>query len=350
MMSLFSEMRLDLLTEEVIESVYAGWSFQDTATQFSRVEADSSALGRAGTLRRLETVRRMDSANDSAQDNPVQGHVNVHIDIDPDVLSWRFHVQSGALRRIIMNIFGNALKYTMSGNIFVSLSQEPFSSKKRSSRRTVVLMVSDSGRGISNDYLQNRLFTPFAQENQLSSGVGLGLSLVKQIVHGLGGRISVESQVDKGTTVRVLLPLRLAKNVSPSSVPQQADSEYFTQLKELEGASVTLLGFPADFHELRAPLAVKTGDLHTSSKRTLETTCRRLLGLTIIAEAEAVCEPPRLFLCTEHAMDQVPTVNGRSAPAPVVVVCDSALSAHQHQRRSVSLANHARIIEYVSQP
>lgn len=348
MMSLFSEMRLDLLTEEVIESVYAGWSFQDSASQFSYDKAGSSAIERAGTIRRLESVRRMDSTTDSAKGALATSNVSIHLDIDPDVASWGFHVQSGAFRRIIMNVFGNALKYTPRGHIFVSLSQDPFSSKKRSSRRTVVLTVSDSGRGISNDYLQNRLFTPFAQENQLSAGVGLGLSLVKQIVHGLGGRISVESQVDHGTTVRVLVPLRLSRSLSPSKAPTQADDDFRTLLRRLEGISITLLGLPDDFKDRGAPLAAMTGDLQTSPKAALETMCRRLLGLRVISEAETISDPPSVFLSTEHAMDQVPSIEGSSIP--VVVVCDSALSAHQHQIRSSSPLHPGGIVEFVSQP
>jgi hypothetical protein len=56
---------------------------------------------------------------------------------------------------------------------------------------------------MSQEYLQQRLFTPFAQEDQLAPGTGLGLSIVRQIVSSLGGKIAVTSLKDVGTNIRV---------------------------------------------------------------------------------------------------------------------------------------------------
>ena len=350
MMSLYSEVRLDLLTEEVIESVYAGFSFQTNSAQWeSRDKAHSSQLDRAGTLRRLESVRRMDSGNDFDK-TPLQlnkKQVKIHLDIDPNIDSWAFHAQSGALRRIIMNLFGNALKYTSYGNILVSLTLERFPSgkRKKSRRRTAIISVSDSGRGITSDYLKNRLFTPFAQENQLSSGVGLGLSLVKQIVHGLGGRIGVESQVDDdpGTTVRVLIPLRLSSTPqgSPRSAPQRAHDGFLELTKKLEGVSVSLLGFPTNFGR-HQPLAVGR-DTHTNPRATLEMICSQSLRMKVISEADAAADLPQMYLCTEAAMSRA------LASSPAVIICDSMLSSHQYQAQ-FSAASYPSIRECVSQP
>lgn len=349
MMSIFSEVRLDLLMEEVIESVYAGFSFQDTSSQWaSRERTNSSYFAQAGTLRRLESVRQMDSARESLEALRLKTHVNVHLNIDPTV-PWSFHAQPGALRRIIMNIFGNALKYTSRGHILVSLTQEPFPSRKKSRRRTIVLSISDSGRGISSDYLQNRLFTPFAQENQLSAGAGLGLSLVKQIVHGLGGRISVESQVDRGTAVRVLIPLRLSSpRTSPGSVPQQERRDFIKLLEELEGVSVTLVGFPDGFGE-HQPLTTGTGDTRSSPKVSMEVLCQRILHLRLIPLSDVALTPPRLYIFAEHALSQLTALNGHIQTTPTVVVCDSHLSSHQ-LTAEFSSSGYPFIRECVSQP
>lgn len=56
---------------------------------------------------------------------------------------------------------------------------------------------------MSKEYLQNHLFRPFAQEDPLNPGAGLGLSMVRHIVSNLGGEISVESELNKGTEIRV---------------------------------------------------------------------------------------------------------------------------------------------------
>lgn len=348
-MSIFSEVRLDLLMEEVIESVYAGFSFQDTSSQWAtRERPDNSYFEKAGTLRRLESVRRMDTVNASSGKIQPKAGVSVHLNIDPSV-PWLFHAQPGALRRVIMNVFGNALKYTSSGHVLVSLTQEPFSYKKKSRRRTIILSISDSGCGIGSEYLQNRLFTPFAQENQLSAGAGLGLSLVKQIVHGLGGRIGVESRVDRGTTIRVLIPLRLSTpRASPTSNTEQLGSDFSKLLEALEGASITLLGFPDDFGE-HPPLVVNTGDMQSSPKASLELLCRRLLHLKVIPVSEVASTPPTLYICAEHAIDQLAALHGHAQSTPAVVVCDSHLSSHQHTAE-FSSPGYPFIRECVSQP
>lgn len=86
----------------------------------------------------------------------------------------------GALRRIVMNLFENAMKYTSAGLIIVRLrirDNEEYQSSAQK-RQTLALNIIDSGRGISSGYISRKLFTPFAQEDTFSSGVGLGLSIV----------------------------------------------------------------------------------------------------------------------------------------------------------------------------
>lgn len=69
--------------------------------------------------------------------------------------------------------------------------------------REVNLVVTDTGQGISPEYLRTKIFTPFAQENSMAAGTGLGLSLVRSIVNMLGGEIDIKSTVDVGTVVTV---------------------------------------------------------------------------------------------------------------------------------------------------
>jgi len=71
----------------------------------------------------------------------------------------------------------------------------------------VTLSVSDTGKGISKDFLRTRLFTPFNQEDHLSTGCRLRLSIVKSLTMSLNGTIGVCSEQGVGTTVSVNLPL-----------------------------------------------------------------------------------------------------------------------------------------------
>lgn len=329
MMSIFSDINLDVLLEEVVESVYAGFSFQNTSNKWAaRETADSSYFKQGDTQRRLESVRQMDNDGRASVAGLSDDGPKVYLSVDPNV-PWAFHAQPGALRRIIMNIFGNALKYTAKGSILVSLSQEPVSIRKKSRRRNIVFSVSDSGKGITSEYLQTRLFTPFAQENQLSSGAGLGLSIVKQIVHGLGGRISVESRVRHGTTVRILIPLRVSSpRGSPANVTMRAHHEFTDSLGHFEGVSVALVGFSSDFGA-EQPLAAENSDTRLSPRLFMEIMCQRYLRLRVLSDQEAQSTTPSIYICTEDALDQISVSNGQPSTPPVVVVCNSVLSAHE---------------------
>lgn len=109
----------------------------------------------------------------------------VDVVLDFEKQDWRFLTQPGALRRIIMNIFGNAQKYTDKGFIRISLrTEDPDKARSKGvkgisyGKSAVSVVIKDSGCGISNEYLQHSLYTPFAQDDTFASGVGLGLSIV----------------------------------------------------------------------------------------------------------------------------------------------------------------------------
>jgi len=82
---------------------------------------------------------------------------------------------------------------------------------------TINFAVKDTGIGMSPDYLKHELFTPFSQENSFSPGIGLGLSIVQQLVSGLEGNVEVNSTVGVGTCVEVLLPLASPPRLAPDS-------------------------------------------------------------------------------------------------------------------------------------
>ena len=101
------------------------------------------------------------------------------------------------LRRVITNLVGNAIKFTDSGNVRVSLSR---------SGAEALVKVSDTGIGISPED-QTAVFQRYHQGNHRRAGKGLGLYLCQQIINAHGGRLTVSSTVGKGTTFTFTLPI-----------------------------------------------------------------------------------------------------------------------------------------------
>lgn len=121
--------------------------------------------------------------------------------------------------QVISNLVGNAIKYTKSGFIWVSIREfaDTGAPGDGLSEPGVEIIVKDTGIGIEPDKLQH-IFEPFvqvhAEEGVPIDGVGLGLSVVSTIVQAMGGEIKVESEVGRGTEFKVRLPLDPATNQS----------------------------------------------------------------------------------------------------------------------------------------
>ncbi|MDD2968119.1 MAG: hypothetical protein EOM34_10015 [Clostridia bacterium] len=116
------------------------------------------------------------------------------------------------IQQIILNLLSNAVKFTEpEGTIVFYLAEEILGP----SRLRLHLRVEDTGCGMSKAYME-RIFKPFEQENALTAkehgGSGLGLSITKNLVEMMGGRISVESEEGSGTRFAVELPCMIADN------------------------------------------------------------------------------------------------------------------------------------------
>lgn len=148
--------------------------------------------------------------------------ITVVVDVD-HAPSWLVETESAAWRRIILNLVGNALKYTEKGvvEIMLHMKDKENHERKSPSERLISLKVRDTGRGMSTEFMQNDLFTPFKQENELSVGTGLGLSIVQNIVQDLRGTVQVRSEIGIGTEVVVLVPAKVALPVAPSEAAIQ---------------------------------------------------------------------------------------------------------------------------------
>jgi PAS domain S-box-containing protein len=138
-------------------------------------------------------------------------------------LEWRtsanlppFHTDSVKLKMVLKNLITNAIKFTDAGVITISASPQ---------LDGVEFSVVDTGIGIPREALPI-IFEPFRQADGSSTrrhgGVGLGLYIVRQLLDLLGGRVSVESEVGRGSTFRVWMPTLYRGNEKDTTYPREA--------------------------------------------------------------------------------------------------------------------------------
>ncbi|KAJ5144909.1 hypothetical protein N7448_002301 [Penicillium atrosanguineum] len=238
---LASDFDLDTLVEEVANIIYTGQRAPGRDLYLSQA-LPSSIVGD-------ESPRRVPSEMDKMS-------VVVRVEKTYD---WKIRSVAGAWRRIVMNLLGNAMKWTKKGFVEVSLSKAQHPSNTGSF--IAHLTVTDTGSGIAPDYLKNQIFTPFSQEDSLSEGVGLGLSIVRQLVTSLGGNIIVKSDQGFGTQADVYIPIQRL-----GSGPGQFSGDALIQSPDLTtGIHTCFVGFNA-YPDLQE---IPTGILSAEAKRKL---------------------------------------------------------------------------------
>ncbi|MDY3889104.1 MAG: ATP-binding protein, partial [Agathobacter sp.] len=128
-----------------------------------------------------------------------------------DVRTKYIYADKVKLKEIFLNLVSNAYKYTPEGGEITFIRREiPCEKKGYALFETI---VSDTGIGMSKEYLPI-LFDAFTRERNATEnniqGTGLGMPIVKKLVELMGGSISVESELGKGTTFRAIIPHRIA--------------------------------------------------------------------------------------------------------------------------------------------
>lgn len=127
------------------------------------------------------------------------------------------------LRQVLINLLGNALKFTETGSVTLQVSSagNPEQRVTNPEQLTLRFEVNDTGSGIAPDEL-DKLFDPFVQTEtgrESQQGTGLGLAISQQFVQLMGGEITVRSTVAQGTSFAFEIPITLAK-AGNSPTPQ----------------------------------------------------------------------------------------------------------------------------------
>ncbi|KAK7717038.1 hypothetical protein SLS57_006445 [Botryosphaeria dothidea] len=299
--SLTTDVDLAMLAEEVVEAVFAGQAHRGAFSRLEQTSGRSAARPQTSSAQVSFPPGMTQQARDL--DEASKKIVRVVLDI-PHRIEWTLTTQPGAWRRVFMNLVGNAIKYTKSGYIRITMrSRQPeLNAKKDSNNAEITLIVADTGKGISAEYLRGGLWKPFSQEDSFSPGTGLGLSIVHQIVHSLKGKIDLKSEVQVGTEIKIVLSVALAKDP-----PNSDDEDRFLPL-----AIAQLKGRPVCILETTNPDGLKdTSPTQQKGRRELSISLARTLKgwfgadavvstiLTAVSADVIIClEPDVEFLAT----------------------------------------------------
>ena len=129
---------------------------------------------------------------------------------EKEVTHWNLIGSPGHVKRVLMNILSNAVKYNKeNGYVYISCREIP---SEQTAMTTLEFVCRDTGIGMTEAF-QKRIFEPFAQEHAGSrtkfAGTGLGMPITKKLVEKMGGTISFESKEGTGTTFVIRIPFRI---------------------------------------------------------------------------------------------------------------------------------------------
>lgn len=186
----------------IIKSGNSLLSLINDILDFSKIEANKMSLN----LNSVDIKRILSDIDRIFEFTTSQKGIQYFSNIDGSIPPYLI-LDEGKIKQILINLLGNAVKFTESGSVTLNVGFE--FNKNDTSKIELIFTISDTGIGINSDKLSS-IFNPFEQEEDNDSrkyeGTGLGLSIVKSIVEFKKGTVEVESELGKGSTFKVTIP------------------------------------------------------------------------------------------------------------------------------------------------
>ena len=177
---------------------------------FSQIESGKTQLHCAWHNVMLMAERTLELFSSQAQEKSIQ----LMVVVSPSVAKAYF-CDEVRVRQILTNLVSNAIKFTPTGGVIIRLTT--------GTENTLCLEVEDTGIGVAQDQ-QERIFGEFSQaddaDNRCYGGSGLGLAIVSRLTALMHGHLSLSSEEDKGTCIKITLPLKTQQGFALPVVDQ----------------------------------------------------------------------------------------------------------------------------------
>ena len=283
----------------------------------SKIEAGRMDIDRRefSLVRLLRDVRDLMEVNASARGNSLALRLDVQASHD------QVFGDSTRIRQVLLNLVGNAVKFTKGGSITIAAATEP-----RGERIALRVAVSDTGKGIPKDQM-GRLFEPFSQLDREfvreHGGTGLGLAISSRIANLLGGRIDVTSTPGIGSTFTLHTVLDVAQRPAGAAAGAAESSD-----QPLAGVHVLLFEDSIDSARLLSTMMGKAG-------ATVEV---RGDGLSAVDAVDAQHSPDVILMDLQlpgiDGIEAIRRIRAKGCRSRIVALTAAALGADREEARA----------------
>ena len=211
--------------EKIEKSASALLSLANNVLDMNEMQSGNIQMERIPFRLALLCRETMENSKNLFPDNGLEFSFQVQAACEQELIGSPYHI-----KKILFNLYTNAIRYTQAGGLVATQI-----TLLRETETQVVLQIkiSDTGEGMSQEFIDTLLFEPFTQEKESArtkyQGSGLGMAIVKGLVDRMGGTITAESQLHKGSTFTLELPFE-----KPREAAQQK------KLASLSGVNILL--------------------------------------------------------------------------------------------------------------